>query len=110
MCTTSRATTSSTTSTTMRREAASGYLRADGRKGIRNRLLVAYLVECAHHVARAIASPFAEDAVELIGCSGCYPNAYAQGVMEALCSHPNVGGVLLVSLGCEEFDRTRPMD
>ena len=29
-----------------------GYLRQDGRKGIRNTILVVYLVECAHHVAR----------------------------------------------------------
>ncbi|MFB1037050.1 MAG: UxaA family hydrolase, partial [Sinobacterium sp.] len=27
------------------------YLRQDGRKGIRNVIVVAYLVECAHHVA-----------------------------------------------------------
>ncbi len=86
---------------------ATGWLRPDGRKGIRNHLLVAYLVECAHHVARAIATPFAEQGVELVGFSGCYPNAYAQEVMEAVCTHPNVGGVVLVSLGCEEFDRTR---
>lgn len=86
---------------------ALGYLRADGRKGIRNRVLVAYLVECAHHVARAIAAPFEGDGAQLIGFPGCYPNAYAQEVMEALCTHPNVGGVLLVSLGCEEFDRSR---
>lgn len=86
---------------------ATGFLRADGRKGIRNHLLVAYLVECAHHVARAIATPFAEQGVQLIGFSGCYPNTYAQDVMDALCTHPNVGGVLLVSLGCEEFDRSR---
>ena len=33
-----------------------GFLRADGRKGIRNIVLVTYLVECAHHVARAIVS------------------------------------------------------
>ena len=30
------------------------YLRPDGRKGIRNVVAVAYLVECAHHVARRI--------------------------------------------------------
>lgn len=86
---------------------ALGWRRPGGRLGIRNQLLVAYLVECAHHVARAIAQPFAEAGVQLIGFSGCYPNAYAQDVMDALCTHPNVGGVLLVSLGCEEFDRTR---
>jgi altronate hydrolase len=86
---------------------ALGYLRADGRKGIRNHILVAYLVECAHHVARAIATPFEEQGIQLIGFSGCYPNAYAQDVMDALCTHPNVGAVLLVSLGCEEFNRSR---
>lgn len=32
-----------------------GWLRSDGRKGIRNVVAVAYLVECAHHVAREIA-------------------------------------------------------
>src|SRR5688572_10522454 len=37
-----------------------GYARADGRLGIRNYVLVAYLVECAHHVARRIAEPFQE--------------------------------------------------
>ena len=30
---------------------------ADGRKGIRNTLVVAYLVECAHHVSREIVLP-----------------------------------------------------
>jgi altronate dehydratase large subunit len=88
---------------------ALGYLRQDGRKGIRNHVLVAYLVECAHHVARAIATPFEGDGVQLIGFSGCYPNGYAQDVMDALCTHPNVGAVLLVSLGCEEFNRSRLM-
>lgn len=84
-----------------------GWLRPDGRKGIRNYLLVAYLVECAHHVARAIATPFEEEGVQLIGFSGCYPSPYAQDIMDQLCTHPNVGAVLLVSLGCEEFNRSR---
>ena len=75
-----------------------GYLRQDGRKGIRNHVLVAYLVECAHHVARAIATPFEEQGVQLIGFSGCYPNGYAQGLMDALCTHPNLCAVLLGSL------------
>jgi len=87
-----------------------GYLRQDGRKGIRNYLLVAYLVECAHHVARAIATPYAEDGAQLIGFPGCYPNAYAQDMMEALCTHPNVGAVLLISLGCEQMNRPKLLD
>jgi len=87
-----------------------GYERRDGRKGIRNHVLVAYLVECAHHVARAIATPYEEDGAQLIGFPGCYPNAYAQTMMEAFCTHPNVGAVLVVSLGCEQFNRPRLME
>src|ERR1700691_438719 len=82
-----------------------GYPRKDGRKGVRNYVAVCYLVECAHHVARAIANPFHERGVHLIGFGGCYPNAYADRMMRKLCTHPNVGAVLLVSLGCESFDR-----
>jgi altronate dehydratase large subunit len=41
----------------------------------------------------------------LIGFPGCYPNAYALKVMQAIGTHPNVGGVLLISLGCESFNR-----
>jgi altronate hydrolase len=87
-----------------------GYRRADGRTGIRNVLVVAYLVECAHHVAREIAAGFRDREVHLIGFPGCYPNAYALAMMEKLCTHPNVGGALLVSLGCEGFDKRRLAD
>ncbi len=84
-----------------------GYPRSDGRKGIRNVVAVAYLVECAHHVAREITVPFGDRAVHLVGFPGCYPNAYAHRILEAVCTHPNVGAVLLVSLGCESFARGR---
>jgi altronate dehydratase large subunit len=84
-----------------------GFLRADGRKGIRNCIVVAYLVECAHHVAREIAGAFRGQPVHLIGFGGCYPNAYADRMMNKLCTHPNVGGALLLSLGCESFNRHR---
>lgn len=83
------------------------YLRNDGRKGIRNVVVVAYLVECAHHVSREISGQFRDFPVQLIGFGGCYPNAYADKMMSALCTHPNVGAVLLVSLGCESFNRNR---
>jgi altronate dehydratase large subunit len=82
-----------------------GFLRPDGRKGIRNVILVAYLVECAHHVAREIIVPYRQQGVQLIGFPGCYPNAYAMRMMKRLCTHLNVGGALLVSLGCEGFDK-----
>ena len=82
-----------------------GYLRSDGRKGIRNVVAVAYLVECAHHVARLVVAKSADADVHLIGFPGCYPNAYSLRMMQQLCTHPNVGGVLLISLGCEGFNR-----
>lgn len=82
-----------------------GYSRSDGRKGIRNVIAVAYLVECAHHVARRIVDRCDDPDVHLIGFPGCYPNDYALRMMQALATHPNVGGVLLVSLGCESFNR-----
>ncbi|MBA4612905.1 UxaA family hydrolase [Stappia taiwanensis] len=90
-----------------RREAAviEGFLRQDGRKGIRNHVAVAYLVECARHVASEIVLPYREAGAQVIGFPGCFPNDYAQKMMERLCTHPNVGAVLLVSLGCESFNR-----
>lgn len=83
----------------------SGYLRTDGRKGIRNVIAIAYLVECTHFIADEIASYFKGQPVHVIGFSGCYPNQHADKVMKALCTHPNVGAVLLLSLGCESFNK-----
>jgi altronate hydrolase len=76
-----------------------GYLRPDGREGVRNLVLVIYTVECASHVAHAIAQ--GEDDVHVIGFPGCYDNPYAIRLMLALGRHPNVGAVLAVGLGCE---------
>jgi len=76
-----------------------GWLRPDGRKGIRNLVLVIYTVECAQFVAHAIAQ--GEEDVHVIGFPGCYDNAYAIRLMLALARHPNVGAVLSVGLGCE---------
>lgn len=76
-----------------------GYLRADGRKGVRNLVLVIYTVECAKFVAHAIAQ--GEKDVHVIGFPGCYDNQYAVRLLLALARHPNVGAVLAVGLGCE---------
>lgn len=77
----------------------SAWLRPDGRLGIRNLVLVLYTVECARHVAHAIAD--GETDTHVIGFPGCYDNAYAIRLMLALARHPNVGAVLAVGLGCE---------
>ncbi|MCZ6749056.1 MAG: UxaA family hydrolase [SAR324 cluster bacterium] len=81
------------------------YPRGDGSKGIRNVVAVAYVIECARHVAQKIVGRFDEREVHLFGWSGCYPNEHGAQIMERLCTHPNVGAVLLVSLGCEGFNR-----
>ena len=82
-----------------------GFLRNDGRKGIRNVHLVVYLVECAHHVCDRIQRPWDETGeVHVVGFSGCYPSSYGVRMLRTLCAHPNTGAVLLVSLGCESID------
>jgi altronate hydrolase len=76
-----------------------GFLRQDGRKGIRNHFLVIYTVECASFVAQEIGK--GEPDVHVIGFPGCYDNDYAIRLMISLATHPNIGGVLCVGLGCE---------
>ncbi len=76
-----------------------GYLRNDGSKGIRNLILVIYTVECASFVAHEVAR--GEHDAHVIGFPGCYDNAYAIRLMNALATHPNIGGVLAIGLGCE---------
>lgn len=76
-----------------------GYLRPDGRKGVRNLVLVIYTVECAKFVAHEIARD--EEDAHVVGFPGCYDNAYAIRLLLSLARHPNVGAVLSVGLGCE---------
>ena len=78
-----------------------GYARRDGRKGIRNRVLVIYTVKCAEFVARRIVEDSRNPDVELVGFDGCTDNQYAVDLMIALIRHPNVGAALAVGLGCE---------
>ncbi len=78
-----------------------GYARKNGKKGIRNRLLVIYTVKCAEHVARRIVERSGSDDVELVGFDGCTDNQYAVNQIISLIRHPNVGAVLAVGLGCE---------
>ena len=73
-----------------------GYLRADGRIGIRNRVLVIYTVKCAEFVAQQIVRRSDNVDVELVGFDGCTDNQYAVNLLIALIRHPNVGAVLAV--------------
>lgn len=79
----------------------SGYLRQDGRKGIRNRVLVIYTVECSAFVAQEIARKSENLDVECVGFEGCTDNEYAVRMLISCIRHPNVGAVLAIGLGCE---------
>lgn len=81
-----------------------GYKRKTGRPGIRNLAEVVFTVECASHVAKSIAAAFETDKVQYFGFSGCYPSEYGFNLVKGMCTNPNVGAVLIVSLGCENFD------
>jgi altronate hydrolase len=79
-----------------------GYARQGGRPGIRNVLVSIHTVECSAFVSQRIAEM--DPRVHALGFPGCYRNEYAARLMTALATHPNVGAVLLVSLGCEGTD------
>jgi altronate dehydratase large subunit len=79
-----------------------GYQRQSGPAGIRNVLLSIHTVECSSFVSQKIAE--IDPRVQSVGFPGCYASAYASRLMIALATHPNVAGVLLVSLGCEGTD------
>ena len=80
-----------------------GYQRRDGTKGIRNKVLIVFTVECSKYVCRKIAEYFqniGED-VETIGSHSCLHNQVNIRRMLKYCTHPNVGGVLVIGHGCE---------
>lgn len=74
-----------------------GFLRPDGQKGIRNRLLVIYTSPYAEFAARSIASAFSPQRMEVIGFGRCADSPFTERKLAAYAAHPNVGGVLVVS-------------
>lgn len=96
-----------------------GYRREDGRVGTRNYYLVVPTSQCASRVAEQIAAradsihgPWAGDTgldgivaiPNTEGC-GCAGNGQIERFLRILANfinHPNVGGVLIVDLGCEQ--------
>lgn len=89
-----------------------GYLRHDGRVGVRNRLFVVPTVGCVNALSIRLAAAInrelpaeADTAVALIHPYGCSQlgedHETTAETLAALCCHPNAGGVLVVALGCE---------
>ena len=82
---------------------ANCYLRPDGRIGVRNHVVVIPTVLCANEIARKIVEQV-EGAVSLPHAGGCTCGedvARTENVLAGLGSHPNVVGVLVLGLGCE---------
>lgn len=92
-----------------------GYLRPDGRAATRNEIWVIPMVSCVNPLVRDIA----ERAADLVAgqCDGVFALPHNTGcsqmgedqemtkrLLAAIVHHPNAGGVLLVSLGCENVD------
>ncbi len=89
-----------------------GYPRKDGRVGVRNELWILPTVGCVNDVARSLerkAQSLAGDGVEGVfafthpyGCSQMSEDQEnTRNVLADLATHPNVGGVLVLGLGCE---------
>ena len=92
-----------------------GFRRGDGGVGVRNQLWIIPTVGCVNGIAQKIAERFREerggdfgsvDAVVAFphnyGCSqlGC-DHENTRKILRNMVHHPNAGGVLVVSLGCE---------
>jgi altronate hydrolase len=90
-----------------------GYKRANGEVGVRNEIWIVPTVGCVNGIAERLVSLMtAETKLEGIdsvyawhhnyGCSqlsGDHENT--RKVLRDICQHPNAGGVLVLSLGCE---------
>jgi altronate hydrolase len=91
-----------------------GYRRADGQVGIRNQIWVIPTVGCVNGVCEQIVARFKAEnpAHEGVDAVVCFPHNYGcsqlgqdhentRTVLSDMVHHPNAGGVLVVSLGCE---------
>jgi altronate dehydratase large subunit len=82
-----------------------GYRRLDGRVGVRNHVLVVSTVFCASFVAHSIAE--ATGAKLFVHEGGCMElgsqKEHTMRILQGVVNHPNVGGVLVVGLGCEQI-------
>ena len=88
------------------------WARPDGQKGIRNKVLVIFTVECSKHVAEAVANHFQNrhQDVDVTGSLACLDNQAVVHRLLAFCDHPNVGGVLIIGHGCEYIEPEKIRD
>ncbi|MGI6242323.1 MAG: UxaA family hydrolase [Prevotella sp.] len=90
-----------------------GYRRANGEVGVRNEIWIVPTVGCVNGIADRLAKTLADetklegiDAVHAwkhnYGCSQLGDDhENTRKILRDICQHPNAGGVLVLSLGCE---------
>ena len=89
-----------------------GYVRDDGRVGIRNEIWIIPTVGCVNNIATALAKEgnhmvkgSIDEVVAFTHNYGCSQTGddqeYTRTILSDLIKHPNAGGVLVVGLGCE---------
>ncbi|HBF0440392.1 TPA: UxaA family hydrolase [Clostridioides difficile] len=90
-----------------------GYKRLDGRVGIRNHILILPTSVCASDTTRIIASQV-QGAVTFNNQNGCSQvhsdQQLTMDVMAGYAANPNVYGVIVVSLGCENCQNDLVVD
>lgn len=90
-----------------------GYRRANGEVGVRNELWIVPTVGCVNGTAERLAAMFSKE-TQLVGIDAVHAWHHNYGcsqlgvdhentrkVLRDICLHPNAGGVLVLSLGCE---------
>ncbi len=89
-----------------------GYPRKNGRVGIRNELWILPTVGCVNNIASQLERKYQDLVGPGIDHVHAFPHPYGcsqmsedqentRQILADLCCHPNVGGVLLLGLGCE---------
>ncbi len=91
-----------------------GYRRADGQVGVRNQIWVIPTVGCVNGICEQIIARFRAEVPDVTGVDAIvhFPHNYGcsqlgddhentRKVLSDMVHHPNAGGVLVVSLGCE---------
>ncbi len=83
-----------------------GIIREDGRVGVRNYVGIVSTVFCGSSVAQKIADATGANVfIHDGGCGQLGPvKEHTERILEGVVTHPNIGGVLTVGVGCEQID------
>ena len=96
-----------------RKASFQGYVRSNGDVGVRNEIWIINTVGCVNKTAEILAKKAYElDNIGKVDGVFCYTHPYGcsqlgddqlntQKILAGLVNHPNAGGVLVLSLGCE---------